>query len=143
MTMAFRICEANQQLAAASFHCRRTIPSRSTQNLHYSGSHARFILRQVSQSLKREGLDDGTAVFQITVQRRDCSLSFLGAQREPGNHDRKMPAQLLLRGLAHQAQKFFLVALEELRMLSRDLLGGVCSPHSYQRICRPQTCDQC
>ena len=46
------------------------------------------ILSQIGQPLKSEGLDNGTAVFQITLQQSDRELPFLGVEQKPWNHDR-------------------------------------------------------
>jgi hypothetical protein len=87
------------------------------------GSNTGVTLRQVGQPLEGEGLHDGTAIFQVTVQRRYRKFPFRCVQRKPWNHDRQMPAQFLFGGLGHQTQQFFLVRCEQLGMLARDFLG--------------------
>jgi hypothetical protein len=62
-----RTFQVKQQLAAASFHRRRTVSSSLPQNLYHARSNARIILRQVSQPLKSEGPDDGAAIFEVAV----------------------------------------------------------------------------
>jgi hypothetical protein len=57
--------EAGQQLAASGFHRGRTVTSRFAENLYHPRLNARIILRQISQTLKREGLDDGAPIFEI------------------------------------------------------------------------------
>ena len=70
-------------------------------------------------------LDNGTTVFQVSAQGSHGPLPFPGVQPEPGNHDCQMPAQFLLLNLAHQAQEFFLMLLEQFRMLARHFFCRV------------------
>src|ERR1700733_3271030 len=105
--------QAEQQLTAASFHRRRTVSRGVAQNVYHSGSNRCIGVSQIYQALKGEGLDDGTAVFQVTVQYRHRELSLCGVQWKPRNHGRQMPAQFLLSGLGHQTQQLFFVRSEE------------------------------
>ena len=131
-----------QQLPAPSLHRRRALPGSLAQNFHNSVSKTRLRLSHVSQSLKSKGLNNGTAVFQITAQQTDRGLLFPRIQAESWNHDRQMPAQLLFLGLSHQAEQLPLIRPEQLSMFPRDLLGRVRGPHSHQPVRRPQTCNQ-
>jgi len=79
------------------------VASGLAHNIDRSRPHTRPIFHKVDESLQSEGFDDGTAIFELAVQRGNCNLPFPRVQFEPRNQDGQMPAQLLLLSLGHQA----------------------------------------
>lgn len=70
--------QASQQLAAASFHGGCAVPSGFMKSLQHPRPNAWVIQRQVGEPLQGEGLDNGAAILQITVQQRCRKTPFSG-----------------------------------------------------------------
>ena len=114
-----------QQNTPACPHGRRSTSRQDAKRVKDLREQRRIVAGQFGQALHRAGLHNGTFVFEIFPQRFCCPPGLRRAQREPGNDQGEIPAELVVFRIRQQAEQRILPWRSERRPMAGSSLQSI------------------